>query len=229
MTAYKASAAPMSVSLDFLLLSTVSLFSIVNPFSTVPAFLAITPGDSLEERRRAARLACIVSACLLACMAMLGEFIFRLLGITLPALQIAGGVILFTIGFEMVRAPDAPVRLNEKEKAIAREKEDIAITPLAMPLLCGPGAISTVIILQGEAQTIMDSGLLLLSVAAVYISAYFILVASASSGAWLNPILLRILRRVMGLLFAVIAVQFIVNGISSLPFVPGGIETLPDG
>lgn len=183
----------------------------------------------MADRKRSARLACIVSACLLAIMTLLGEFIFNLLGITLPALQIAGGLILFSIGFEMVRAPDAPKRLNEKEKAVAREKDDIAITPLAMPLLCGPGAISTVIILQGQADSVIDSGLLLVSVAIVYAACYFILSASATGGEWLNPILLRILRRVMGLLFAVIAVQFVINGISSLPFVMGGFDVSPDG
>lgn len=219
----------MSFSFDFLLLSTVSLFTIVNPFSAIPAFLAITPGEAVADRKRSARLACIVSACLLAIMTLLGEFIFNLLGITLPALQIAGGLILFSIGFEMVRAPDAPKRLNEKEKAVAREKDDIAITPLAMPLLCGPGAISTVIILQGQADSVIDSGLLLVSVAIVYAACYFILSASATGGEWLNPILLRILRRVMGLLFAVIAVQFVINGISSLPFVMGGFDVSPDG
>lgn len=210
----------MAFPFEFLLLSVVSLFSIVNPFSIVPAFLAITPGEAAVERRRSARLASIVAGCLLAIMAVLGEFIFSLLGITLPALQIAGGIILFAIGFEMVRAPDAPKRLNDTEKAAAQDKEDIAVTPLAVPLLCGPGAVSTVIILQGQAASLLESGMVLVSVALVYVAGYFILSASATGGAWLNPILLRILRRVMGLLFAVIAVQFVVNGIGGLPFVP---------
>lgn len=213
----------MELSLDFLLLSVVSLFTIVNPFSAVPAFLAITPGDSVPERQRSARLACIIAACLLALMALLGEFIFRMLGITLPALQIAGGVILFSIGFEMVRAPDAPSRLTDSEREVARDKPDIAVTPLAVPLLCGPGSISTVIILQGQAQSWLQSGMLLLSIAAVYFASYLILGAAAKGGNFLNPILLRILRRIMGLLFAVIAVQFVINGVASLPFMVEGL------
>ncbi|EDY83681.1 conserved hypothetical protein TIGR00427 [Verrucomicrobiia bacterium DG1235] len=208
----------MGSSLEFLLLSTVSIFTIVNPFSAVPAFLAITPGESVVERRRSARLACLIAVCLLILTAVLGEFIFSLLGITLPALQIAGGVLLFSIGFEMVRAPDAPKRLNETESDLAKEKEDISVTPLAVPLLCGPGSVSTVIILQGQTTSMMESSMLLVSIVVVFVACYLILSASAKGGEWLNPILMRILRRVMGLLFAVIAVQFVVNGVGDLPF-----------
>lgn len=209
----------MQFSLEFLLLSTVSIFTIVNPFSAVPAFLAITPGESVDSRRKSARMACLIAMSLLILTALLGEFIFSLLGITLPALQIAGGVLLFSIGFEMVRAPDAPKRLSEKESDLAKEKEDISVTPLAVPLLCGPGSVSTVIILQGQSTSVLQSGMLLVSIVVVFIACYLILSVSAKGGEWLNPILMRILRRVMGLLFAVIAVQFVVNGVGELPFV----------
>ncbi|MDQ8180014.1 MarC family protein [Pelagicoccus sp. SDUM812005] len=211
----------MAFSIEFLLLSVVSLFTIVNPFSAVPAFLAITPNETVADRKAAARMACLIGACLLVLTALAGEFVFRLLGITIPALQIAGGIILFSIGFEMVRAPDAPKRLNEKESVAAREKADVAVTPLAVPLLCGPGSVSTVIILESQAKSLWETGMLLASIPIVYLASFFILSASAKGGEWLNPILLRILRRVMGLLFAVIAVQFVVNGVTQLPFVDG--------
>lgn len=208
----------MVFSIEFFLFSTVSLFTIVNPFSAVPAFLAITPGDEVRERRASARMACTIAGCLLVLTAVSGEFVFRMLGITIPSLQIAGGIILFSIGFEMVRAPDAPKRLNDHERDAAREKEDIAVTPLAVPLLCGPGSVSTVIILQSQAESVWDSVMLLASIVLVFIASYLILSAAAKGGDWINPILLRILRRVMGLLFAVIAVQFVVNGIGQLPY-----------
>ncbi len=214
----------MEFSIEFLLLSTVSLFTIVNPFSSVPAFLAITPGETIQERRAAARMACMIATALLVLTALAGEFVFRMLGITLPALQIAGGIILFSIGFEMVRAPDAPKRLNDREREVARDKEDVAVTPLAVPLLCGPGSISTVIILESQSSSFWESGMLLVSIPIVYLASYLILSASAKGGQWLNPIMLRILRRVMGLLFAVIAVQFVVNGVTNLPFVEGKVE-----
>ncbi len=213
------------LSIDSLLLPMISLFVIINPFSTVPIFLAITPGDSVADRKRAARLACLVAGSLIALLAVTGQFIFSFLGITLPAFQIAGGILLFSIGFEMLRAPDAPTRLNPEEKALARDKNDIAITPLAVPLLCGPGAISTVIILQTQVDGLWQGGMLLLSVPIVYFACYLILSASASGGDRLNPIMLRILRRIMGLLFAAIAVQFIINGITNLPFVVIPVES----
>ena len=202
---------------EFILLAPVSLFLIINPFSTVPAFLAITPGDTAEERIRAARLACLVAGSIIFFFALFGQLLFTVLGITLPAFQIAGGAILFTIAFDMLRSPDSPVRLSPEERELAREKDDIAITPLAMPLLCGPGAISTIIILQTQAETWPLRIALLGAVPVVYTACYLVLRVSVSGAGWLNPLLLRIVRRLMGLLFAAIAAQFLINGITALP------------
>jgi multiple antibiotic resistance protein len=205
--------------LEFLLLSFVSLFAILNPFSTVPAFLAMTRDDSVSERMDMARRGTLVAAPVMLIMALTGQWLFQMLGITLPALQIAGGIILFTIGFEMLRAPEAPRRLNDTETAIAEDKEDIAITPLGIPLLCGPGGISTAIILQTQATDWLQSLCLLIAIIAVYLLSYTILAVAATGARWLTPIMLKVLRRLMGLLFAIIAAQFVINGISALPFV----------
>jgi multiple antibiotic resistance protein len=205
--------------LEFFLLSFISLFAIMNPFSIVPAFLAMTRDDSVSERIDMARRGSLVAAPVMLIMAVSGQWLFQMLGITLPALQIAGGIILFTIGFEMLRAPEAPRRLNDTESAIAEDKEDIAITPLAIPLLCGPGGISTAIILQTQAADWLQGLCLLIAIVAVYLLSYTILAVSATGAKWLTPIMLRVLRRLMGLLFAVIAAQFVINGISELPFI----------
>ncbi len=207
--------------IEFALLAPVSLFVIINPFSAVPAFLSITPGDSPAERIRAARIACFVAGGIILFFALTGPFLFSVLGITLPAFEIAGGILLFAIAFDMLRSPDAPVRLSPAEKDVAREKEDIAVTPLAMPLLCGPGAISTIVILQGQAAGPAHTLVLVGSVVVVYFACFLVLRVSVSGAAWLNPLVLRILRRLMGLLFAAIAVQFIVNGVAGLPFAAG--------
>ncbi len=205
----------MSV-LEFAVLAPFSLFVIINPLSTVPLFLAMTPNDSPETRTSMVRIACIVAAVVILFFALTGQFIFTVMGVGLPAFQIAGGVILFFIAFEMVRATRQPPRLTAEEEELATEKEDIAITPLAVPLLCGPGAISTVIILQTQAGTLGHTAVLLLSVPLVYFLIYWIFKASSHGGAWLNPILLRVMRRLMGLLFSAVAVQFIVNGLGAL-------------
>ncbi len=206
---------------EFSLLAPVSLFLIINPFSIVPAFLAITPGDTQQERIRAAQRACIIAAGVVFFFAVTGKLLFSLLGLTLPAFQIAGGALLFVIAFEMLRSPDAQARLTAEEREIAKLQDDVAITPLAVPLLCGPGAISTIIILQTqtESQSIGYNIVLLASVPVVYLACYLILRFSAQGAARLSPIALRITKRLMGLLFAAIAVQFIINGVGNLPFV----------
>ena len=207
--------------LEFALLAPVSLFVIVNPFSTIPVFLAITPGDSPRDRIATARTATTVAGGLMLFFSLTGPILFSFLGITLPAFQIAGGALLFVIAFEMLRSPDAEVRLTTEERAIAARKDDVAITPLAVPLLCGPGAISTVLILQTQAATLAHRGILVAVVPVVYFSFFLILAAAARGAARINPLALRVLKRLMGLLFAAIAVQFIINGIENLPFIPG--------
>jgi len=130
---------------------------------------------------------------------------------------------LFAIAFDMLRSPDAPVRLTSEEREVAREKDDVAITPLAMPLLCGPGAISTIVILQTQAETWPLKLALFVSVPIVYLGCYVVLRVSVTGAGWLNPLVLRIVRRLMGLLFAAIAAQFFINGITALPiFAPQG-------
>lgn len=212
----------MGANLEFLLLSYISLVAIINPFSSVPAFLAITQEDSENERIAMAKRGCLVAAVILFILAAVGQWVFLMLGITLPALQIAGGIILFTIGFEMLRAPEAPARLNQQECILAEEKDDIAITPLAIPLLCGPGAISTAVILQTQSENWIQSVFLLGSVPAVYFTCFIILRVAASGAKWLTPIVMKVMRRLMGLLFSIIAAQFVINGISALPFVHAG-------
>lgn len=132
----------------------------------------------------------------------------------MAAFQIAGGVLLFAIAFDMVRSPQADLRLTAEEKQVAREKDDIAITPLAVPLLCGPGAISTVIILQTQAPGVQHSIALYACIPVVYAVAFLVLKISSHGAAWLNPIVLRVLRRLMGLVFSAVAIQLVWSGIA---------------
>jgi multiple antibiotic resistance protein len=199
---------------EYLLLALVSLFAIINPLSAVPAFLAMTPDESPASRIQTARLACLVAVGILLSFAMGGAFFFTTLGITMAAFQIAGGVLLFAIAFDMVRSPQADLRLTAEEKQAAREKDDIAITPLAVPLLCGPGAISTVIILQTQAPGVKHSIALYACIPVVYGVAFLVLKISSHGAAWLNPIVLRVLRRLMGLVFSAVAIQFVLSGIA---------------
>lgn len=209
---------PMSL-LEFALLAPVSIFVIVNPFSTIPVFLGITPGDSEPERIATARTATIVAGGVMLFFAITGQVLFSFLGITMAAFEIAGGALLFVIAFDMLRSPESEVRITQAERELAARKDDVAITPLAVPLLCGPGAISTVIILQTQADTLAHRAVLVAAVAFVYLLFFVILAASAKGAGRLSPIVLRVVKRLMGLLFAAIAIQFIINGIEGLPFI----------
>jgi len=204
--------------IDFFLFATLSLFVIINPFSSIPAFLSITPEDTTAERISAARNASIIAAVILIFFAATGHLLFKFLGLTISAVQISGGILLFIIALDMMRSPDMKARLNPVEKEIAVEKEDVTVTPLAMPLLCGPGSISTVIILQSQAVSWENNVALLVAIPVVYFSCFLVLRFAANHAERLNPIVVRILRRLMGLIFAVIAVQFVIDGVGKLPF-----------
>jgi len=185
------------------------LFVIVDPIATVPAFLAMTPNDTPAQRVRMARIACGVMTLILALFAWLGQPIFRLLGITLPAFQMAGSIVLLTVALDMLRAKRSPVHETSEETDAGTAKDDIAVTPLAVPMLAGPGAITTAILLQSQAgSSIAKQIVLLISILLVSSVSYLIFRLSAHGARWLSPIVLRIVTRVMGLLLAAVAIQF---------------------
>ena len=126
---------------EFTLLAFSSLFVIVDPIAVVPAFLAMTPNETPAQRERMARLAGFVMAGVLLTFALMGQWIFKFLGITLPAFQIAGSIILLLVALDMLRAQRSRVQETREETEAGTAKEDIAITPLAVPMLAGPGAI----------------------------------------------------------------------------------------
>jgi multiple antibiotic resistance protein len=202
--------------LEFIPLAASSLFVIVDPIATVPAFLAMTPEDPPQERVRMARLACLVAAIVLLALSVLGKTIFRLLGITLPAFELAGSVVLLLIAVDMLRARRSAVQETAEEKDAGAAKEDIAITPLAVPMLAGPGAITTAILLHNQAADWCQRLALYGCIAGVCAVSYLILRLSAHGERWLSPILMRITARIMGLLLAAIAMQFMLNAAREL-------------
>ena len=184
---------------------------IVDPLATVPAFLAMTPNDTAEQRIRIARLACCVAAGVLLVFSCAGQLVFKVMGITMPAFQIAASILLLIVALDMVRAQRSRVKETHEETQAGTEKTDIAVTPLAIPMLAGPGAISTTILLQNEAKTIPQHIALYGCIVVVALVSYLILRLSARSVRWLNPILMNIAIRIMGLLLAAVAVQFMLN------------------
>jgi len=205
---------------EYSLLAVSSLFAIVDPIAVVPTFLAMTARDTPAERVRMARLASWVTAGVLLAFSLSGQWIFRLLGLTLPAFQMAGSVILLLVALDMLKAQKSGVRETSEETIAGAEKEDIAITPLAVPMLAGPGAMTTALLLHNQAKTLAQQLALVVSILLVAGSAYAILRVSAHGARWLSPIALKIATRIMGLLLAAVAMQFLINALTQLKLIP---------
>ncbi|MFI5242419.1 MAG: MarC family protein, partial [Gemmatimonadales bacterium] len=141
----------MSSYLQFTLVTFTSLLFIVDPVAVIPTYLVITQGNSVERRRRTALRACIAAGLLMTVFGVAGNAIFHIFGITLPAFRIAGGFILWLVALDMLRG-ERTTQESTEEIVEGQEKEDVALTPLAMPMLAGPGAISTVMVLAGQAR-----------------------------------------------------------------------------
>jgi multiple antibiotic resistance protein len=201
---------------EYSLLAASSLFVIIDPLATVPAFLAMTPTDTPEQRIKMARLACCVSAGVLVVFSIAGKWIFKFLGITMPAFQIAASIVLLLVALDMLRAQRSRVHETSEETAAGVEKNDIAIAPLAIPMLAGPGAISTAILLNNQAANVAQRGALFVSILAVCLACYFILRVSAHGARWLSPIAMNLTVRIMGLLLCSVAIQFMVNALKQL-------------
>lgn len=201
---------------EYIFLAASSLFVIIDPIAVVPAFLAMTHKDSPEERRRMAGLACCVVAGVLLGFAVAGKAIFKVLGVTMPAFQIAASIVLLLVALDMLRAQRSRVQETSEETEAGVGKSDIAITPLAVPMLAGPGAISTVILLQTQARGIPQNVALYACILGVAFASYLILRLSVQGARWLNPIAMKIATRIMGLLLAAVAIQFMLNAVRQL-------------
>jgi multiple antibiotic resistance protein len=199
---------------EYTLLTFSSLFVIVDPIAVVPAFLAMTPNDAPAARLRTARLACAVAAGVLMLFALTGQWIFKVLGITLPAFQIAGSILLLRIALDMLYAKRSAAQETSEEVEAGVAKEDIAITPLGVPMLAGPGAISTALILLSQARGWTQYVVLFLGIGTVALVSYLILWLAVRGARRLSPLALKLATRLMGLLLAAVAVQFAVNGLA---------------
>jgi multiple antibiotic resistance protein len=197
----------------FFITSLISLFVIIDPPGNVLPFLALAGGLSPRQSRDLALRACLYAFLILVSFIVLGRLILSFFGISLAAFQIAGGLILFRIAFDMLEGRGHFQRLDTSSSLKATDYRDIALSPLAIPLLSGPGAISTILVLTSRAHNTLEDGLLLaamtLVMAATYLSFRFadgVLRHLKESG-------IRLFTRLMGLILAALAVQFVLSGI----------------
>ena len=204
---------------NYLLLCFGTLFAVLSPLATVPPFMAMTDGDTPREKRRMALRACAVACGVLIAFSMTGLTVLDFFGITVPAFKIAGGLVLLLASLEMLRGNRAS-RVSKEETAEGAEKEDISITPLGIPLLCGPVTIVTGILLSARAVTWTHYPILIGVVLVIYGITYGVLRLAINYSHVFGEITMRIVSRLMGLLLAALAVQFVANGIREMDWRP---------
>lgn len=192
-----------------------SLLPISNPFSVAPIFAAITEGESHADKKRQARLAGIYMACILLVSLIAGALILEFFGISLPALRIAGGLIIARIGFGMLNPePDRPLPKRDQEESA--DKDSIAFTPIAMPLLSGPGSIAVTISMATNADHYYDYVPIGIGIVAVAALSWIVLRSASRIIEKLGRTGVNALTRLMGLLLVCIGVQFIGTGVVEL-------------
>ncbi len=203
----------MTEQLSLFLVALPAVLFVVDPVGVVPIFLAITAGDSEEKIRATARRACLVACALLIFFALFGGVIFKVFGISLGAFRVAGGILLLITALDMLRARPSETRTTPSETQEGVTKEDVALVPLAMPLLAGPGAIATAMVLMARGgDSLLSAVPVLVAIVLTFLTSYFVLRASGFVQRVLKRSGVAILERVMGLILAAIAVQFIADG-----------------
>jgi multiple antibiotic resistance protein len=194
-----------------------AVFFIVDPIGVVPVFVAMTGRDTPEKCRAMARRACLTAAGVLVFFALGGGLIFRVFGVTLPAFRVAGGLLLLLTALDMLRAQHPTTKTTEAETQAGSESEDIAVVPLALPLLAGPGAIATVMVLMAESGGGLEAGAAVVAAILLTLGATYAVLRSAHHvKRVLKTTGIAILERIFGLILAAIAVQFVFEGAKAL-------------
>jgi multiple antibiotic resistance protein len=196
----------------FALLCLSSLIAIINPLSAAPVYLALTEGYEEAHRQRTLRTAIFTAFCILVVFALLGGAIFQFFGITIDAFRIAGGFIFFGIGMDMLQAKRQRGKATEEEEEEGKARVNVGVTPLGIPMITGPGAITTVMVLMTEADTRVEVSILLATVMVVLAISYVTLLFSPTLLRFFGKTGMNVMTRLMGLLVTVIGVQFVIDG-----------------
>jgi multiple antibiotic resistance protein len=190
-------------------------FAMLNPIGNIPVFLGMVQDFDKKTQKKVAFKATLTAFTIIAIFCVFGHIIFRLFGITVPAFQIAGGIIVFIIGFQMLNSRENPIHAQSAdEKAQMLEiAHDMAITPLGIPLLAGPGTISTAMNFVGAEKSFSNVLIVIGIFAVMCLITYYLFISSRIIAEKINPSMLKVVSRIMGLILAVIAVQMLINGI----------------
>lgn len=209
--------------MQLVIATVIALLPIINPFSTAPMFLAITEGDTAAERREQARKAVIYMVCILVAFLIGGTFIMKFFGLSMPGLRIAGGILVAGVGMRMLYPRDDGNQ-TEAERVESKRKRDVSFTPLAMPSLAGPGAISVTIGLTSLATSWVDFVAIIIGILLVAVIVFVTLQLSTRLVSLLGVNGLHAMTKIMGFLILCVGVQFIVTGIIGVATSPELIE-----
>jgi multiple antibiotic resistance protein len=202
------------VPVEFLISALVTILVVVDPVGLVPAFLAVSHGLPEKSRRHVALRACLIATAILAGSALIGDWLLRALSISLPAFRIAGGLLLFSIASEMVFGLRVTRQTEAAEQAIEERVRNIAAFPLAIPLMAGPGAITASVLLSGRSGgDPIKLGLLLAVIAAIMLLCFGVFLIATRLGKLLGSTASMVLSRLLGVLLAALAVQFVIDGV----------------
>ena len=197
----------------FALLCVTSLFAIINPIAVAPVYLSLTQGYEADRQRHTLRVAILTGIAVLVVFALIGRGIFAVFGITIDAFRIAGGLVIFGIGMDMLQAKRSRGKSTPEETREAMHQDDVAITPLGIPMIVGPGSITTVMVLMSGAETLLHIVAVIIAVLIVLGTIYFALRSAPRFVHYLGKSGLNVITRIMGLLLTVIAVQFVIDGV----------------
>jgi len=200
--------------LEFLVSALVTLLVVIDPIGLVPAFLAVTHGLPEKNRPQVALRACLIATAILAGAALIGNWLLHTLSISLPASRIAGGLLLFSIASEMVFGVRVTRQTEAAEQAIEERVRNIAAFPLGIPLMAGPGAITASVLLSGRADgDPVKLGMLLAVIAAIMLLCLVVFLMATRIGKLLGATANMVLSRLLGVLLAALAVQFVIDGV----------------
>jgi multiple antibiotic resistance protein len=199
--------------LTFTINAFVAVLVITDPLGNTPIFASLLNSYSVQERHAIIRRACLAAVAILILFTLMGSVIFKIFGITIGAFRIAGGLILFGIAANMLSAQKSRVRITPGEQVEAQQKEDIAIVPLASPLISGPGAIATVMTLETQAQSHYETGILILIILVAGLISYLTYRYASTFIMKIGETGINIMTRLLGLILAVMSVQFVINGL----------------
>lgn len=210
----------------------VALLPIINPLAAAPTFLTITEGDTDARRREQALKGCCYMVAILVSLLIGGTFIMNFFGISIPGLRIAGGILMTGIGMNMLATQKHGSREEEEEREAARKKVDISFSPLAMPMLSGPGSIAVTLGFTSLATQALDYVAIILGIATVAFVSYLVLRVSGQIVKFIGPVGMNAMTKIMGFLIMCIGVQFVVNGILGIatdPELLRGIKSVVTG